>query len=199
MGNSLDQTVSDLDRSVAFVIRKIDEAAQRSGQPLDPAARELLLNLPTKLIVPPPFLEEEAVPPPRDLVYEGLCWLGKAAYTLDSKRNPVTWNFAAAVFRLNRHPMLWLLEWAGVKKERRWWDGCAVIIAALLLVLSVFAIGICYSITQHDGWKAVLWLGIVCVYIGLVVGVGVAWNRFQQMLVRRTIENYRAFLEGDSL
>jgi hypothetical protein len=54
----------------------------------------------------------------RDFVYERLCAVAKTADHADVRVDPLAayrWEFAAAVSKLNGHPINWLLQWAGVK------------------------------------------------------------------------------------
>ena len=125
-----------MDAALGFVIRRIEEQAMRSGQPLDEDQRFLLNNLP-KYSDAPQFNTGDPEFPvyfvPRDTSYERLCSLAKAAHHSDLELNPGShdWEFAFNVSKLNRHPMCWLLQWPGVKQRRPWWDRWLLIIAAL--------------------------------------------------------------------
>jgi hypothetical protein len=114
----------------------------RSGEALTEEQLFLLANLPS---LPPGAMafyyrgQISAPPVPRDLHYERLCALGKAAYLSDRKLTPsLEWEFALAVSKLNNHPMHGLLTWAGVRQRRPASDVFLLIVAALLLVTTVW-------------------------------------------------------------
>jgi hypothetical protein len=138
----VDQT-TDLDAALKFVIGRIEEQASQSGKPLNHEQRLLLSYLPSSISTivfasDPTFL----VPVPRDINYETVRALGKAAYLKDLGQSRVTleWEFASAVFKLNRHPMWSPLQQAGVRDRRPWWDQFLVVIAALLFIGIAMAI-----------------------------------------------------------
>src|SRR6267154_5283780 len=101
----MDRT-SDLDTALSFVIGRIGQQATLSGEPLSKEQHLLLKCLPSST----PAIEfPHPQPPtlvPRDINYERLCALGKAAYLTDRQANSASldWEFALAVFKLNRHP-----------------------------------------------------------------------------------------------
>jgi hypothetical protein len=113
MGKRLASETADLDAALRFVIRRIEEEANRSGKPLSDEERLLLDNLPK---APPLFQNSggiEEFPPvvvPRDVTYERLCALAKSAHQSDRTVNAEagSWEFAAAVSKLRRHPISWL-------------------------------------------------------------------------------------------
>jgi hypothetical protein len=73
----------------------------------------------------------------RDTAYQRLCATARAAHRNDIRLIPapaLDWEFAAAVSKLNRHPMAWLLDWAGVKIRKPWWDKWLLLFAALLFI-----------------------------------------------------------------
>src|SRR5579871_518536 len=134
----MEQT-ADLSAALAFVIDRIEQEAMRSGEPLNEDERFLLNNLPRVSTATDINLgDPEATPPyvPRDRTYERLCVLAKAARRNDVQLNPASldWEFAFAVAKLNQHPLSWLLQWAGVKQHRPWWDRWLLIVAALLVI-----------------------------------------------------------------
>ena len=134
---------ADLDAALAFVIGRIEEEATRSDEPLSDGQRFLLNHLPKVSALPQADGADPESPMlllPRDIEYERLCGLAKAAHRNDLRLNPalvIDWDFAAAVSKLNGHPMSWLLQWAGVKVRRPLWDRWLLIAAALLLISSV--------------------------------------------------------------
>jgi hypothetical protein len=119
----MDRTV-DLDAALSFVIGRVEEQATLSGEPLNEEERLLLNNLPPS--TPANWFPDPEPPPlvPRNINYERVGTLGKAAYLNDRQVNPASldWEFAFAVFKLNRHPMWGLLQYAGAKQRRPWWD-----------------------------------------------------------------------------
>jgi hypothetical protein len=133
----MDRT-ADLVAALEFVVGRIDEEAMRSGAPLTDEQRSLLNNLPTVSSLPEIVTYDPESPPqvvPRDTNYERLCAAAKAAYRSDRELNPASldWQFAFDVSKLNRHPMNWLLQWAGVKQRRPWWDRWLLVCAALFV------------------------------------------------------------------
>jgi undecaprenyl pyrophosphate phosphatase UppP len=76
---------------------------------------------------------------PRNIDLERVCTLGKTAYQYDCQVNlaSLDWEFALAVFTLNRHPMAGLLRSAGVKLLRQRWDGILLIVTAMLPIVAV--------------------------------------------------------------
>ena len=133
------QQTADLNAALAFVIDRIKQQAMRSGEPLNEEERFLLNNLPTVSTAPEISIGDPEVPlqfVPRDETYERLCVLAKAARRNDLRLNPASldWDFAFAVAKLSQHPLCWLLQWAGVKQRRPWWDRWLLILAALLFI-----------------------------------------------------------------
>ena len=134
---------ADMNAALAFVINRIEEQGMRLGQPLDEEQRWLLNNLPDQSDVPEFSTGDPEFPVHfklRDVTYERLCAVAKAAYRSDREMNPGSpeWEFAFNVSKLNRHPMVWLLQWAGVKQRRPWWDRWLLFAASLLFVKLLF-------------------------------------------------------------
>jgi hypothetical protein len=127
----------DLDSALSFVIGRIAEQAKLSGEPLSDEQRLLLNYLPSS--APQNWNLEVPVLVPRNIDLERVCELGKAAYQHDRQVNPASldWEFAFAVFTLDRHPMAGLLQWAGMKLRRPRWDGLLLIVTALLPMVAV--------------------------------------------------------------
>jgi hypothetical protein len=123
----LDRNAS-LDNALAFVMERIEEEATRSGEPLTDEQRFLLNNLPRYSALPLTNVPDPECPPmlvPRDVAYERLIALARDARHNDVRVNPASdleWMCAVAVSKLNRHPMSWLLRWAGMKERKPWWD-----------------------------------------------------------------------------
>ena|ERR1700687_2899834 len=135
----MDRT-ADLDSSLRFVIGRIAEQAKLSGEPLSDEQRLLLNHLPSSTQAN--WDPEIPVLVPRNINLERVCALGKAAYQHDRQVNPASldWEFAFAVFTLDRHPMGGLLQWAGMKPRRPRWNGLLLIVSALLPIVAVVLI-----------------------------------------------------------
>jgi hypothetical protein len=141
---------ADLETVLRFVIRRIEEEAVRSGQPLTEEQSSLLNDLPAEPMIldtDPHDFESPPLMSPRDMAFERLCELTKAGYGRDLELNPANcgWQFAKAVTELHRHPMSWLMGWAGVKCRRAWWDGWLLLVAALVSIsvwMLLFFVGI---------------------------------------------------------
>jgi hypothetical protein len=125
----------DLNAALEFVATRIEQESTSSGEPLNEDELWLLNNLSTHSVVLPQTVayDPEFPPvliPPRDANYERLIALAKSAYRKDSVLDPASrdWEFAITVLKLNRHPMNWLLQWAGVKQPRPWWDRWLLVI-----------------------------------------------------------------------
>ncbi len=132
----MDRT-ADLDSALSFVIGRIAEQATVSGKPLSDEQRLLLNYLPSE--TPANWDPEFPVLVPRNINLERVCALGKAAYLHDRQLNPssLDWEFAFAVFTLNRPPMGGLLQWAGMKLRRPRWDGLQLIGTGLVPIVAV--------------------------------------------------------------
>jgi|GEM_PF-3436285 hypothetical protein len=132
----MDRT-ADLDSALSFVIGRITEQAQLSGQPLSDQQRLLLDYLPSSTTTN--WDPEIPVLVPRNVDLERLCDLGKVAYQHDRQVNLrfFNWEFAFSVLRLNRHPMAGLLQWVGMKPHRPQWDGLRLIATALVPIVAV--------------------------------------------------------------
>jgi hypothetical protein len=185
---------ADLDKSLAFVIGRIEEAATRSGEPLSDDQRFLLNHLPKSSTLPiwnGPDPEGLVVLIPRDAAFERLCTVARAAHNSDALLNPAStsdWEFAVAVLKLNRHPMTWLLRWAGMKERRPWWDRWLLIVAALLVILCFAALML---IAGNDPWTRFQWTGIgaACIAILLLLYFASRWIEERQL--KQTIERSR--------
>jgi hypothetical protein len=186
-------STSDLDTALAFVIRQVEDEAKRSGAPLDDEQRYLLTHLPATSDLhawPDPEL-----PPliPRDLAYEKLCSLAKAARLYDLRMRPAAtheWKFAAAVLKLNHHPMLWLLQWAGVKERRPWWDRLLLIGASLAVTICAAGLML-YAEIRGQSWTWVHWsvFGLGCGIITTCAYLGS--RKFRGWQINRAIESSR--------
>ncbi len=133
----MDRT-ADLTSALSFVIARITDQALLSAQPLSDDQRMLLNYLPAS---PPAGSGDGETPVPRNFDYERLCALAKAAYLSDRQANPASldWEFAFAVFTLNRHPMWGILKLAGMKPRRPLSDQLLLVFASLVFVVATIS------------------------------------------------------------
>src|SRR5208283_2042333 len=125
---------TDLDSALRFVIDRIAEQAKLSGEALNDEQLLLLNYLPSS---PTTYWDPEMpVLVPRNINLERVSALAKAAYRHDRQVNPASldWEFALAVFTLDRHPMGGLLQGAGLKPRRPLWDQLLLIVAAFVFI-----------------------------------------------------------------
>lgn len=199
-------STSNLELALAFVMERISDEAERSGQPLNEDDRYLLEHLPTEPTNPTldycNSADEYSWPTPilRDFQFERVSKLAKDARVNDIRIQPVAeaqWEYAAAVLELNRHPMYWLLQWAGAKKQRPPWDIWLLIGIALLLVVlfGLGAIGIdLFSESRSEFWKRTLWVAGAALYTASIVGLYFATRRLGRWQAMRRVEKYRCDL-----
>ncbi|HEX6503235.1 MAG TPA: hypothetical protein VF011_08295 [Terriglobales bacterium] len=183
---------SEIDTVVAFVKHRIEEEAKRSGEPLSSEERFLLDHLPSESVLPRPFAagpENLTVLVPRDRAYERICKLAKNAYHDDLRLNPSAreWQHAAAVTQINRDPIFWLLEWAGVKERSRsldqwllWGSGLIVVVVMLPLVLLV---------ALSERATALRWAMLVIAFLALISLLQLASRRIVKRQLTRTINS----------
>src|SRR5579872_1142334 len=189
----MDRT-ADLEAALRFVTSRLEGQAMRSGEPLTEEQIFLLANLPS---LPPAamafyYRDQIFAPVPRDLNYERLCAVGKAAHLSDRKLTPsLDWEFALAVSKLNNHPMHGLLKWAGVRQRRPASDVFLLIVAALLLVTTVLALALLGLFVGNTRWTAFLWVGVGFVYFALILGMYFATRRMEQRQLEREIDRCR--------
>ncbi|HSY91084.1 MAG TPA: hypothetical protein VK812_06905 [Candidatus Binatus sp.] len=183
----------DVNAALAFVINRIEEQAMRSGQPLDEEQRYLLNNLPNQSDVPEFSTGDPEFPTHfklRDITYERLCALAKAAYQRDGEMNPGSpeWEFAFNVSKLNGHPMCWLLQWAGVKQRRPRWDRWLLVAASLLFIIATVPLML---LVTGRGWVLWRWAIVVVGYIGLVLFMRIVSQRIEERQLKQNIERCR--------
>jgi hypothetical protein len=80
---------ANLEHALAFVIRRIEEEATRSGRPLTDEQRVLLNDLPRDSALPMTNVNDPEYPPimvPRDVAYERLIALARTHATMTSER-----------------------------------------------------------------------------------------------------------------
>jgi hypothetical protein len=185
----MDRT-TDLETALNFVVRRIEEQAKASGHPLNEEEHSLLKNLPSSNVNYASWASELGPPElvPRDINLERLCALAKAACLNDRKINPesLDWEFAFAVFKLNRHPMWGVLHSAGVKMYRRpLWDQLFVIIAALFPLIAVILL-------VSNGTRTIFgWVGILCATVAIMLLIYFASRQIEQWQLENHIEKCR--------
>ena len=188
---------TDLETALEFVTRRIEEEALRSGEPLTEEEHHLLHHLPGK---PGLFSSPSSGFTPatggmnivaRDFEYERLCALAKAAYSGDVCLDSMSadrWEFAAAVSKLNRHPIAWLLGWAGVKVRRQWWDRWILVASALVFTALGFLLLFLAAIEPMPpaGW-IVGGFGYIAVFVALIL----ISRRLEAWQLKQTIQKCR--------
>jgi hypothetical protein len=182
-----------LDTALTFVTKRVEEEATRSGASLDAGERYLLTHLPATSALPEWVDGESPTLVPRDFPYEKLCALTRAARVYDLRTRPGAaqeWEFAAAVFKLNRHPMSWLLQWAGLREPRPWWDSW-LLISAALLVIGVMMSVMLFVETRSPSWTWIHWTAFSCVCAVAVVCLYLASRSFWDWQARRAVERCR--------
>jgi hypothetical protein len=187
---------ADLDKALEFVIGRIEDEANRSGEPLRDEERFLLDHLPTDSALPQawdlefptvlwtiPFVARV----PRHMAYARLCALAKTVHNNDLRVDPVSaleWEYAVAVLKLNRHPMSWLLYRAGVKAHRHWSDGWLLIAAAVTVMSLMLLPGTKY-------WTRLSGVGIGAACVAVMVLLQFASGRIEAWQLKQTIERCR--------
>jgi hypothetical protein len=188
------QHTADLNAALAFVIDRIEQQAILSGEPLNEEERFLLNNLPTVSTAPEISIGDPEVPlqfVPRDKTYERLCVLAKAARRNDFQLNPTSldWDFAFAVAKLSQHPLSWLLQWAGVKQRRPWWDRWLLIVAALFIIAASVSLMLLVIDRPWSFWR---WAIVIAGYVGILVLMYFASRRFERQQLERNVERCRS-------
>jgi hypothetical protein len=187
--DSMDRTV-DLDAALSFAIGRVEEQATLSGEPLNGEQRLLLNNLPSSS--PAIWLSARELPPlvPRDVNYERLCALGKTAYLNDRQVNPASldWEFASAVFKLNRHPMWGLLHFAGVKQRRPRRDYFFLAIGALVFIVATMSL---ILLAGKEPWTIFKWIGLGSGYAAIMLLMHFASRRIEEWQLEKDIERCR--------
>ena len=176
----MDQT-TDLETALSFVVHRIEQHAKESGHPLNAEEHSLLKTLPRSSV-------EYWAAPERNFNLERLCALAKTAYLNDRQTNPesLDWEFAFAVFRLNRHPMWGVLNSASVKMYRRpLLDQVLVILTALLPIIAL-------TLLVASGTRSTFgWAGILCGTVAIMLLVFFASRQIEQRQLENHIERCR--------
>ncbi|MGA8213155.1 MAG: hypothetical protein WB799_06150 [Candidatus Sulfotelmatobacter sp.] len=196
---------ADLDVALAFVVERITQEAERSSVPLDDDEKHFLDHLPTEPTNPTAALAwgfnttyECSWPTPvlRDFRFERLCKLARDAHSHDLQTRPDAARereFAAAVLELHRHPMSWLLTWAGIRTGKRAarWD-CLLLVTTAASVVVLFLVGVLALSVLTDGqkevWKWTFWVVGACVYGTLVTLLFFAVRRLEAWQREQNIE-----------
>src|SRR5262249_41215307 len=185
---------ADLNAALSFVTDRVNEQAAQSGEPLNAQQSWLRANLPSSpraIWLPGPNIPGAPLVP-RDITYERLCALAKNAYVNDHQIHPAApdWDFAFAVFRLNRHPMWGILQRAGVKYPRPPWDSILLLIASLvflaLQVMLAFFVGI-----SEEPWTRVQWIEFGLGNSALVALMYFGSRRLGRLQLQNEIEKCR--------
>jgi hypothetical protein len=193
-GGSMDRS-ADLEHALAFVIDRIEEEATRSGYPLTDKQRALLNDLPRdSVFLPTTNANDPENPPlivPRDFAYERLIALARDARRNDHRANPASdleWKFAVAVSSLNRHPISWLLRWAGMKQPRPWWDSLVLIGASILFVVVLVAL---ILFGEIESGTRLRWVGVGIGCIAMLLLLYFASRHIEEWQLMKIIEKYR--------
>ena len=184
---------TDIDAALRFVIGRIEDEAMLSGRPLDEDERLLLNNLPRTPTTPeisnynPEFSTQVRL---RDATYERLCALAKAARGKDVALNPtlLDWDFVFSVAKLHNHPVCWLLQWAGVKQRRPWWDRWLLVGAAVLFVAITMPLFFLVVDKPPAIWG---WIVVGGGYIFAMLCMYFASRRIERKQLERNIERFR--------
>jgi hypothetical protein len=184
---------ADLGAALEFVTGRIEEQAKRAGEPLTEEQRFLLHNLPTVASMPIVGSGDPGLPlyfVPRDTTYERLCALAKRAYRNDLELNPalLDWEFAFTIAKLNHNPMCWLLQWAGVKQHKPWWDRWLLLVAALLFIISTMVL---LLLVVNQPWASWRWTAVGAGYITGLLLMYFASRRIEECQSERNIERFR--------
>src|SRR5215469_3444571 len=102
--------------------------------------------------------------------------------------NPASldWEFAFAVFRLNRHPMWGLLQQAGLKYRSPRWDGILLVIASRLFVVA--GVGLAFLAgSGNEPWTRLQWIEFGFGYCVAVVLMYFASRRIEESQLRKEI------------
>jgi hypothetical protein len=90
--------------------------------------------------------------------------------------------------KLNRHPMSWLLGWAGIKEHRSWWDRPLLVATALLFIGITSALMIFAEIGSGSRLR---WIGFGVAYIGILLLLYFASRRIEEWQLKQSIKKYR--------
>ena len=195
MRNSL----ADLENALLFVMARIEAEATRECEPLDEEEKLLLRHLPT--VSPAPIVFDPdlpiLLPVPRDVRYERLCSCARAAYTRDVAESPDgvrRWQSAAVVLNSSRHPVGWLLQSAGVRAPRPWWDRWLLVGVALSVTACAVAVPVLLSSTSSVLMEVAAPAGCV----GIVIAAYIALKKSQAWQVQEVAGKNRGRIGTDA-
>jgi hypothetical protein len=197
---------ADLDVALTFVVERITLEAEHSAEPLDEDEKYFLNHLPTEPTNPTATwgcntAYEGYWPEPvlRDFRFERLCKLARDAHRHDLPTRPdaaLEWEFAAAVLEFHRHPLSWLLGWAGIRAGKRpaRWDRLLLVTTAAFVVV-LFLLGALALSVLTDGqkavWKWALWVVGGSVYGTVIMLLYFAVRRLEARQREQNIEKHR--------
>ena len=129
--------------------------------------------------------------------------MAENAHRNDIQNRPdaaLKWNFAASVLSLNRHPMSWLLGWAGIKTKKavELWDRLLLVLSALSVVVvgSVGGIGLTLFTERYSAlWRWALFVAGGLIYACLMVLLYFGIKRLEKWQAVQTVESYRCELQ----
>jgi len=179
---------TDLDSALRFVIDRIAEQAKLSGEALNDEQLLLLNYLPSS---PTTYWDAEMpVLVPKNINLERVCVLAKAAYQHDHQVNPASldWEFALAVFTLDRHPMGGLLQAAGMKPRRPLWDQLLLIVAAFVFIGATMSLVL---LAGKEPWTLFKRVELGFGYLAVLLLMYSASRRIQEWQLEKDIERFR--------
>jgi hypothetical protein len=190
--------MTDIDAALEFIFQRIEEEAARSGEPLSEEEHQLLHELPSRSVrkfrdTPQMYGDWglEIQIPTRDIAYERLCKLAKSAYDLDRNTGAAfatNWEFAASVTKLNHHPAAWLLDWAGVKYRKPWWDHLVLLGLACLVIAAGGGLMLLFELQLLT---KLIWAIAAALCVILLAILFRATGRIEDWELRQSIESSR--------
>jgi len=84
--------------------------------------------------------------------------------------------------------MCWLLQWAGVKQQRPWWDRWVLVGAALLWIIVTMSLML---LVIDKGWVLWRWAVVVVGSVGLILFMRSISRQIEDRQLRENIERCR--------
>ena len=84
--------------------------------------------------------------------------------------------------------MCWLLQWAGVKQRRPWWDRWLLVAASLLFIVATIPLML---LVIDRGWVLWRWAVAGIGYIGLMLFMRFVSRRIEERQLEKDIERCR--------
>ncbi|MGH9523146.1 MAG: hypothetical protein ACRD3E_11510, partial [Terriglobales bacterium] len=131
--------------------------------------------------------DDVVAPLPRNFEYEKLCAMAKAAVREDTRvdsRSAADWELAAAICKLGRHPMAWLLDRAGVRVSPPHWDRWLLVAVSLLLCGGMVAL---FGFVA-DGPSPERWIAAGTIYVSILVAIYVVARRLEEWQLKQFID-----------